>query len=187
VIAAHAGAYHPLVLAFLAVGGIGLVLLIVSLVFGDLLEGALGHLDAIDPTGGGWLSGAAVSGFLAAFGFVGALVIGPAGTLPAVLGGVGAGVVVAGFAGWLTRALTGGATDVTPNAGVLVGCRGTVVTSVPSEGFGEVSLVVAGHLSKYNARCSEPLATGKPIVVVAVLSPTAVLVEPVLDHQAPAW
>ena len=173
-------------LAFLAVGGIGLVLLIASLVLGDLLDGVLESVN-LDVFDSGWLSGAAVSGFLAAFGLVGALVVGPAGTLPAVLAGIGAGVLVAGFAGWLTRALTGAGTDVTPTADALIGCRGTVVSPVPSEGFGEVSLVVAGHLSKLNARCNEPLAMGKPVVVVAVLSPTAVLVEPVLDHQAPAW
>jgi membrane protein implicated in regulation of membrane protease activity len=178
------------VFAFLAIGGIGLVLLIASLLLGDLFDGALGsvldgvNLGALDA---GWLSGAAVSGFLAAFGFVGALVAGPAGTLPAVLAGLGAGVVVAGFAGWLTRALTRAGTDVTPNATTVIGCRGTVVSPVPSEGFGEVSVVVAGHLSKYHARCSEPLPMGRPVVVVGVLSPTAVRVEPVLDHQAPAW
>ena len=53
--------------AFLVIGGIGVVLLLVSLVLGDLLEGVFSGL------GGDLLSGAALSGFVGAFGFTAAL------------------------------------------------------------------------------------------------------------------
>ena len=47
---------------FLVIAGIGLLLLVVSLVAGELLDGVL------EGFGGDWLSGAAIAGFLAAFG-----------------------------------------------------------------------------------------------------------------------
>ncbi len=50
---------------FLAIGVVGIVLLLVALVAGDLLDGAF---DALG--GGEWFTGAALAGFLGGVGFV---------------------------------------------------------------------------------------------------------------------
>ena len=44
------------------------------------------------------------------------------------------------------------------------------------EGYGEVSVVVAGHITKLNARAAEPLPAGTPVTITAVLSATSVQV-----------
>jgi membrane protein implicated in regulation of membrane protease activity len=159
------------VVAFLVIGGVGIALLGVSFVAGELLDGVL------DGIGGDWLSGAAIAGFLAAFGFGGALALNAgAGTGVAALVGLVAGGVAGGFAGWLTTTLQKDGGDATPRSSDLTGREGTVISAVPADGYGEVSVVVSGHITKLNARGDEALAVGTPVRVSAVLSPTAVQV-----------
>lgn len=157
--------------SFLVIGGAGLVLLVVALIMGDVF-------DLPDVIGGEVLSTAAVAGFLAAFGLTGALVVGSAGTAIATGAGVVAGTGVGGLAWWLTRVLQRDRTDPTPAAGDLVGLEGTVISPIPSQGYGEISLNVHGHLTKLNARSEEPVAAGSAVTVVAALSPTSVMVQP---------
>ncbi|MBT9257648.1 hypothetical protein KMZ32_18590 [Phycicoccus sp. MAQZ13P-2] len=155
----------------LVIGGVGLLLLVVSLVVGDLVDG---FLDGIGPD---FLSGLAVAGFLAAFGFVGALVLdagAPSGV--AIGAGVLAGVAAGGGAGWASSRLMRGGDEATVRTAGLVGLTGTVVEPVPAEGYGMVSVVAAGHITRLNARAAEPLPSGAAIVVTGVLSPTAVTV-----------
>lgn len=131
----------------------------------------------LEGVGGDWLSGAAIAGFLAAFGFGGALAL-SAGTGTGLATGVGvvAGAAAGGFAGWLTRSLSSDAGNSTPRSGALAGREGTVISAVPADGYGEVSVLVSGHITKLNARGDEPLPVGTPVVVTTVLSPTAVQV-----------
>lgn len=160
-----------MVLAFLVVGAVGLVLLTTSLVVGEVFDGLL---DAIP---GDLLSGAAVAGFLSAFGFVGALVQQASGSIGAsTLSGLGAGGVVGWAVGAVTKQLMKGGDEATVRTGSLVGHAATVVDEIPEVGYGQVSLVVAGHLTRLNARSPEPIETGTPVTVTAVLSPTSVQV-----------
>jgi hypothetical protein len=152
---------------FLVLGGLGLVLLVASLVLGEVFDGLL------DGVGGDILSTAAVAGFLSGFGFTGAIVAPALGSGVAIGLGLVGGVALAGL---LTRGLSRARTDATPSSGALVGLAGTVVTAVPSQGYGEVSVVVAGHLTKLNARAEEALGVGTPVTVTTVLSPTSVSV-----------
>jgi membrane protein implicated in regulation of membrane protease activity len=161
---------------FLTLGILGLAILVVSLVLGDF--------GLPDPLGGDVLSAAAVAAFLAAFGFAGAIALGSTGTAVATVVGLAAGVAAGGLAVWLTRTLNRDQTDPTPRSSDLVGARGTVVSPVPSEGYGEISVVVHGHLTKLNARSEEPIAAGTAITVVATLSATSVMVEPVPSTPA---
>lgn len=104
---------------YVVIGIVGLVLLLVSLLAGEVLDGIF------DGIGGDWFSGAALSGFLAAFGFGAALFQAngsPTGLSVAI--GVGAGVVVAAFALWLTRLLRRGGTDDTPRTDDVIGYDG---------------------------------------------------------------
>lgn len=161
-------------LAFLIIGGIGIVLLLIAVIVGDVLGGALDSLGA----GTDWLSGA-VAGFLGAFGFGGALALGATGSMAvAVLVGVVAGAGFGALAAWGTRQLQRGGDEGTVRSSALVGLTGTVVSDIPTQGYGQISVVVAGHLTKLNARCPEPLPAGHAVIVDAVLSPTSVSVVP---------
>lgn len=159
-------------LAFLVIGCIGVVLLLISLVIGDHLDGAF------DALGSDLISGAALAGFLGALGFVGALVLnGTGSTGIAIVSGVLAGVLLGLGVGWVSNQLrTGG--DEAVNTTSLVGRTATVLNPIPAGGYGDISIVAAGHLTRLNARADEPVLAGSAVVITGVLSPTAVLVEP---------
>lgn len=162
--------------ALLVIGIIGLALLVSALVFGDVLDVA--HIDL--GAGDGLLSVEVIGGFLAALGFGGALAL-AAGLpdVPAVLTGAGAGVVTALGTWRFTRAIRGMATDPTPTHDQLVGRTGVVLTRVPAGGLGAIRVDYHGHQLKLSARADEPVAAGQEVVVVAVTSPTSVVVTPV--------
>lgn len=155
----------------LVIGGVGILLLLVSLVLGDLVDGI------IDGIGPDFLSGLAVAGFLAAFGFVGALVLGAGASGPvAIIAGLVAGVAAGAASGYATTRLMRGGDESTVRSARLVGLSGTVVEPVPENGYGMVSVVAAGHITRLNARADGPLPSGTAVVVTGVLSPTAVTV-----------
>lgn len=53
-----------------------------------------------------------------------------------------------------------------------------MVGDIPADGYGTVSVVNAGHLTRLNARAGMPLPSGTQVTVVEVLSPTSVKVIP---------
>jgi membrane protein implicated in regulation of membrane protease activity len=164
---------------FLVVGMVGLIALAATM----FVDGAL---DALDVGGDGLLSGPTVAAFLTAFGFGGAVAV-YAGLAPAaaVAAGLVAGVAVGGLAGVSAKSLMQMSTDATPTAADLAGLRGTVVSPVPADGFGEVSVSLGGQPVKLSARSAVPLRAGEPVRVVSALSPTSVAVEPVcLEGQS---
>jgi hypothetical protein len=166
------------VTTFLVIGVIGLVLLAVSLVLGDLLDGILDGVGDVLP--GDVFSTAVIGAFVAATGFGGATA--EAAGAPGIVSiptGLAAGVVFAWFAAWLTRLIKDGGSDATPSAGDAVGQSGRVVTAIPDAGFGIVDVVVGGHAVRLNARAELPLDPGTEVYVTTVLSPTAVEVAPV--------
>jgi membrane protein implicated in regulation of membrane protease activity len=159
-------------LAFLIIGGVGIVLMLVSLVAGEIFDGLL------EGVGGDLLSGAAIAGFLAAFGFVGALTLNGTGSGGLAIGaGLVAGVAIGGLAGWGTSLLSKGGDEANVRSSALTGRSGTVISAIPVDGYGQVSIVVAGHITQLNARSGEPMPSGTSVTVTAVLSPTSVLVE----------
>lgn len=155
---------------FWIVGGVGLVLLLSGVLFGDVFDGLL---DAFD--GGTGLT-PALGAALAAFGFGGALLTGSLGVGLAALAGLGGALVVGTAAFFLTRAVLG-----TPAAPVrstdLLGVFGTVVTRIPAGGLGEVVVPQAGSRVKLSARSAEAVPSGVPVYVVEVLSATSVVVQ----------
>lgn len=161
---------------FLVIGLVGIVLLGVSLLLGDLFDGIF------DALAGDVFSSAVIGGFVAAFGFGGGIVQAAGGPLlVAVPVGAVAGVVFGWFAAWLTRLVRDGGSDGTPAADDALGREGTVVTGVPEDGFGTVRVLLGGHVVRLNARSERPIAPGTQIHVTAILSPTAVTVAPVWD------
>jgi membrane protein implicated in regulation of membrane protease activity len=179
---------------FLAIGGLAVLLMLLSLVGGHLHVGHLhvghvhlGHLHiggADAGHGGGELTLPSIAGFVGAFGFGGAVVaslLRGYGSLT-VLAATAAGLVVAVPAGWLggrlTRAAMDMPTDATPTSADLIGACGMVTSDVPAGGYGEVRLFVAGSAMKLYARADEPLGRGTEVFVIEVPTPTSVLVVP---------
>lgn len=158
---------------FLALGALGVVLLLVALVLGDVLDGALEGLSA------GFFSTEALAAFLGALGFGGAIALEVTGsTSLAVVIGLVLGVVLGAAAARASRFLHGtGETDTVRTAD-MVEKIGRVVSDIPEGGFGTVSISVAGHLTRLNARSSVAVPAGTEVSVTQVISPTAVQVEP---------
>lgn len=159
--------------AFLIIGGVGIALLVVSLILGDVLDGVFEGFG-----GGDLLSGAAAAGFLGAFGFVGAIVQGVTdSTIAAIVAGVVAGLLIGALVGFVSLKLKSGGDEANVVTASLTGRTGSVLNAIPADGYGEVSIVASGHITKLNARAAVPLAAGTPITIIAVLSATSVMVE----------
>ncbi|KWV31330.1 hypothetical protein AWV63_18215 [Micromonospora rifamycinica] len=163
-------------LIFLIIGGVGVGVLALALLGGEILH--FGHPDIDGP-----VSVEAVAGFLGAFGFGAAIVNellggGTPGMIAAAVGGGAlAAVPTAWLAGRLSRAARNMRTDATPTRDDLVGALGLVVTPIPTDGYGEVRVRVAGQPVKLNARADRPIPLGAQIFVVQSLSETSVHVE----------
>lgn len=162
---------------YLVVAGLGMLLLLVSLVVGDLLDGAF------DALAGDTFSTAVIGAFVSALGLGGALAQGlGAPLLVSLPAGVVAGLGFGWFAAWLTRLLRSGTSGGTPATDDTVGHEGVVVTAIPTDGFGTVKILLGGHALRLNARLDGdhplPLEPGTRIHVTGTLSPTAVVVAP---------
>ncbi|SDF60562.1 hypothetical protein SAMN05660485_03734 [Blastococcus fimeti] len=170
---------------FLVIGAIGLVVLLLSLFVGEF---DLGLGDADGP-----FSVPALAALLGGIGFGGAAAT---SLLPqdlpdavAALLASAVGLVVAVPLAWgavrLSGALTDMPTEPTLTRHHLVGAQGVVVSAVPSPGFGEVRLTLAGQQLKYSARSDVPLPTGTPVYVVEAISETAVEVVSTAPEHSP--
>lgn len=163
-------------LTFLVIGAIGVALLALALIVGDVLHLAL-HADADGP-----FSLPAVAAFFGSAGFFGAI---PASLMAGHLGG-GVVVAVSSAVGIvcalpvaygavrLTAAMMRMRTDPTLTERDLEGTLGVVISSIPATGFGEVRLRIHGQDLKYSARAPQALAAGTPVFVTTALSPTSV-------------
>ena len=166
---------------FVALGIVGLLIVIASLILGEFLDGLFEAIDL--DTGSGLFSAPVIGSFLGAFGFGGALIMysTSAGAGVGALGGLGSGILVGGAALGITRFLIDMPTDESMRTIDLVGQRATVITPIPADGMGEVTLVFRGQMLKLGARADEPVPSGRSVVVTAVMSPSAVLVRPAAD------
>ncbi|AXE38587.1 NfeD family protein [Acidipropionibacterium virtanenii] len=163
-------------ITFLIIGAVGIVILLVSLILGDL-AGAFSHFDAI---GGEYISTAVIAAFIGALGFAGALALAVTGsTVWAIGAGCGAGILFGAGASWLTRALTRSGSSYTPSGSELVGAEAHVISPIPADGMGQIRLSTHGHLLTLNARSQIPVSAGERVWISGRLSPTAVEVSPV--------
>lgn len=158
---------------FLVVGALGVAVLLLSLVVGEF--GDLGDAD-------GPFSVPALAALLGGVGFGGAAAatLLPDGLPDAARAGLAlaAGLLLAVPLAWAAVRLSRGLRDMptaeTLTRSHLVGTQGVVVSAVPSPGYGEVRLVLAGQQLKFAARSDTPLPAGTPVYVVEALSETAV-------------
>jgi membrane-bound ClpP family serine protease len=164
---------------FLVIGLVGLALVGISLVLGDLFDGVF------DALAGDVFSSAVVGGFVSAFGFGAAAMQGiGAPALVSVPVGAAAGLVVGWLAWWLTRLVRDGSSDATLTPEDALGRSGRVVTGIPDGGYGTIRLMIGGHSVQLNAKAEAPVAPGTEVHVTEILSPTAVLVAPVWNELA---
>ncbi|SDP28561.1 hypothetical protein SAMN05660199_03579 [Klenkia soli] len=164
----------PVSIAFLAVGGVGVGVLLLALLGGEI--GHLGHPDADGP-----FSLPAIAAFVGGVGFGGAAASallpplpGAVTVLVCLLVGVVVALPLAAGAVKLASGLRDMNTSPTLSSGDLLGTQGVVVSAVPAGGFGEVRLSVHGQQLKYAARSEVPLPAGTPVYVVDTPSPTSV-------------
>jgi membrane protein implicated in regulation of membrane protease activity len=164
------------VAGFIVIGSVGLAIVLGSLILGDILDGIFSAFDL--DFGGGILSGPVLGSFLASFGFGAALIMisTGAGATAGAFGGLASGAVVGGVALVMMRQLMNMPTDSPMDAADLVGATGNVITRIPAEGFGEVTIRHLGQPQKLNARALEPIEAGASVQVTAVLSTSSVMV-----------
>ena len=162
---------------FFVIGGLGILLLLISLFAGDHLHGVFDVLG-----GGDWFTGASLAGFLGAFGFGGAIVLSITNNVPmAVLAGLVLGVMLGATVAYgvlqLRRTQEGGA----PQSSSLVDKVGTVISDIPADGYGEIRVMQGGLMVKVNARSAIPIRAGTQVTVTDVLSATSVKVIPTYE------
>jgi hypothetical protein len=157
-------------------GTLGLLVVVLGLVFGELLDGAVEGLLPGDVAPG---LTTALAAALSAFGFGAALAL-RGSSLPtsAALGLGAVGAVAVGVAAFLLSRAVIGREVAAPSGDALYGVFGALVTPVPKDGYGEVSVVVHGTRRKLSARAEQPLPAGASVYVLEVLSETSVLVAP---------
>jgi membrane protein implicated in regulation of membrane protease activity len=147
------------------------VLVVVALLIGDVLDGAF-HLDALDSD---LFSLSSLAAFVGAFGFGGALGL---AVIDHVAFAVVVGLVVGALAAWLaiklTRVLKADDSAVSFRSDSMIGHAGRVITAIPADGYGEITLSVAGHVRKFSAKSALPVEAGTEVWVSGILSPTAV-------------
>ncbi len=172
-------------MTFIIIGCVGLAILALSLVLGDLFD-LSGHFDGI--LGSDLFSTAAIASFLGAFGFAGFAAQKQFGLGVAIAVGLVVGVIVGYGAMKLTRALQRDPGTPSLNTSTMVGLSGTVISAIPAGGFGEIRLSTAGHTLKLNARSHTDIAQGTEVWVSGVISATAVEVRSteLTDLEPPA-
>lgn len=160
---------------FLVIGIIGIVVVLLSILLGDIVDGLLD----LDFLGGDLFSLASIAAFLGAFGFGGVISLSLVDvTWVAVIVGLLAGILAAwgaaAFTGWLKRSEA----QSTFSSTSMVGSTARVITDIPAGGYGEVRVLGSGQSRKRAARSEVPIPAGTEVWVSAIVSPTAVEVTP---------
>ena len=159
---------------FLLIGIAGAVLLLISL----LLDGIFEAFDF----GDGPLSLTTISAFTAIFGFSAFALVG-AGVAPPLAGTLGAvaGMIGGGLAWWLSRFVRSAESSTAVSSGELAGLEASVVLAIPGGSrFGEIALTRHGERVSLSACAELPLERGARVRIVESLTPTSVLVEPLV-------
>lgn len=172
-------------MAFIIIGFIGLGVLLLSVVIGDLFD-VSGHFDGVLDSD--IFSTAAVASFLGAFGFAGYVahaVVGPLWL--AIVIGLAVGLAVGYGAIRLTRSLQRDGDTPSLNTSTMVGLPATVISTIPTQGYGEIRINVGGQPLKINARSHLEIPQGTEVWVSGVLSATAVEVRSTQEIEPPEF
>ena len=126
---------------FIAIAAVGLVFLVVSLLFGELLSDfGLGADGGGGPDGHGFIDTRSVAVFVTAFGGFGAIGVGSGlGVVPSALLGLASGLVLGGAVALFARFLLGQQSTSSVSGAQLVGRTAQVTVTIPAGGVGQVS------------------------------------------------
>ena len=166
-------------IVFLAIGAIGFLFLIVSLIFGEIFEHLGGGLDHdLDHGGPGFFSTRVLSVFVTAFGGFGAVAthygLGPTGASGvALVGGLLMATPVYYFAKFLYNQQASTETRSTD----LIGQVGRVVVTIPANGVGQVRCRVGEELVDRIARARDTasIAENDSVVIEEVVGETVIV------------
>ena len=179
------------------IGGTLFILrLIMMLIGGGLGDGAMDSSPDVDVSGDfdtdlsgshasadisfNLLSVQGLTSFFMMFGLVGlALLKGNFPILVTVLGGLLAGLVTVAITGLIFSQMKRLQTDGTINIQNTIGTEGSVYLTIPSNGTGQVQVIVQGSLKIFDATSNSKkiIATGERIRVVGVASGNTLIVE----------
>ena len=163
--------------AFLVIGIIGIVLLIISF----LIDGIFEALDF----GDGPLSLTTLAAFGALFGFVGYTVVAAGGT-PLIAAFAGAGVGVLGGIGafFLSRSFKNSTSSASIASEGLAGEEAYVTLRIPGgENLGEIAFSRGGHRYTFSARAEESITIGSKVTVLATITDSSVMVEKIKEEN----
>ena len=126
---------------FIAIAAVGLVFLVVSLLFGELLSDfGFGADGGGGPDGHGFIDTRSVAVFITAFGGFGAIGVGSGlGVVPSALLGLASGLVLGGAVALFARFLLGQQSTSSVSGGQLVGRTAQVTVTIPAGGVGQIS------------------------------------------------
>jgi membrane protein implicated in regulation of membrane protease activity len=126
---------------FIAIAAVGLVFLVVSLLFGELLSDfGLGADGGGGPDGHGFIDTRSVAVFVTAFGGFGAIGVGSGlGVVPSALLGLASGLVLGGAVALFARFLLGQQSTSSVSGAQLVGRTAQVTVTIPAGGVGQIS------------------------------------------------
>lgn len=126
---------------FIGIAAVGLVFLVVSLLFGELLEGlGLHEAGGAGLDGHGFIDSRALAVFLTAFGGFGAIGIRSGfGVVPSALLGLASGFVLGGAVALFARLLLAQQSSSSVSGSQLVGRTAQVTVTIPAGGVGQIS------------------------------------------------
>lgn len=164
---------------FLALGALGFLFLMVSLVFGEIFE----HLDSsldhdLDHGGPGFFSTRVMSVFVTAFGGFGAIATHYGlGTVAASAVGFAAGMALAAPVYYFARFLYDQQASTDTRSQDFVGQVGRVVVTIPAGGVGQVRCRIGEELIDRIARAREaaPIGENETVVVEEVIGETIIV------------
>lgn len=170
---------------FLGIAAIGLIFLVVSFIFGELLDdfGLHGGDSGID--GHGFIDSRALAVLITAFGGFGAIGIQLGlGVLASSLLGLGSGVVLGGLVTLFGRFLYSQQASSSVGNAQLVGRTAQVTVMIPSGGIGQVSCRVGEERVEKLARSRESFEL-KPGMLVRIeeIAGDSAIVSPDADAQ----
>lgn len=142
---------------FLALGGIGFLFLLVSLVFGEVFDHLAVDVDHdFDHGGPSVFSTRVMAVFITAFGVFGAVAVHYGASTSAASGvGFGGGVVFGGMVYLFARFLYGQQASSEVKSRDLAGLLGRVVVTIPAGGVGQVRLQLGEDLIDKIARAGD--------------------------------
>jgi membrane protein implicated in regulation of membrane protease activity len=165
---------------FLAIGAVGFLFLLVSLIFGELFEGLFDADHDIDGDHGGpgFFSTRVIAVFITAFGGFGAIGIRYGlSTLTASLLGAGSGVVFGGIVYAFARFLYSQQSSSEVRTADLVGQVARVIVTIPAGGLGQVRCQIGEALVDKIARTQDGAAVpeNSMVKIEEVLGETVVV------------